>query len=186
MFVAHAPERIAAGRFLEEIDTLPCIVGGVGERSGERVARAVRRLRRADRPDDAGAGRAREDLDEHPALRDVRAAQPADDGLRAVRRERVRGDRPDQPRLPARRHRAARASPPAPACARTSPSPRSARTRPGMLLAVSRVNESVPLFLVEGIKRRLGGQLRGRKVAVLGLAVQARHRRRARLARRTS
>jgi UDP-N-acetyl-D-mannosaminuronic acid dehydrogenase len=38
-----------------------------------------------------------------------------------------------------------------------------------MLLAVSRVNESVPLFLVEGIKRRLG-DLRDRKVAVLGLA----------------
>jgi UDP-N-acetyl-D-mannosaminuronic acid dehydrogenase len=38
-----------------------------------------------------------------------------------------------------------------------------------MLLAVSRVNESVPLFLVEGIKRRLG-DLRERKVAVLGLA----------------
>ncbi len=30
VFVAHAPERIAAGRFLEEIDTLPCIIGGVG------------------------------------------------------------------------------------------------------------------------------------------------------------
>ena len=39
---------------------------------------------------------------------------------------------------------------------------------PGMLLAVSRVNESVPLFLVEGVKRRLGS-LAGRKVAVLGL-----------------
>ena len=39
---------------------------------------------------------------------------------------------------------------------------------PGMLLAVSRVNESVPLFLVEGVKRRLGG-LSSRKVAVLGL-----------------
>jgi UDP-N-acetyl-D-mannosaminuronic acid dehydrogenase len=39
---------------------------------------------------------------------------------------------------------------------------------PGMLLAVSRVNEAVPLFLVEGIKRRLGG-LASRKVAVLGL-----------------
>jgi len=39
---------------------------------------------------------------------------------------------------------------------------------PGMLLAVSRVNESVPLFLVEGLKRRLG-QLNGRKIAVLGL-----------------
>jgi UDP-N-acetyl-D-mannosaminuronic acid dehydrogenase len=42
---------------------------------------------------------------------------------------------------------------------------------PGMLLAVSRVNESVPLFLVDGLKRRLdNGTLRGRKIAVLGLA----------------
>ena len=32
LFVSHAPERIAAGRFLEEIDSLPCIIGGVGER----------------------------------------------------------------------------------------------------------------------------------------------------------
>ena len=38
-----------------------------------------------------------------------------------------------------------------------------------MLLGVSRVHESVPLFLVDGIKRRLG-DLRERKVAVLGLA----------------
>ena len=38
-----------------------------------------------------------------------------------------------------------------------------------MLLGVSRVHESVPLFLVDGVKRRLGS-LRGRKVAVLGLA----------------
>ena len=45
-------------------------------------------------------------------------------------------------------------------------------TAPGMLLAVSRVNEGVPNFLVDGVKRRLGngGSLRGRKVAVLGLA----------------
>ena len=43
---------------------------------------------------------------------------------------------------------------------------------PGMLLAVSRVHESVPLFIVEGLKRRLGS-LRGRKVAVLGLAFKA-------------
>jgi len=41
---------------------------------------------------------------------------------------------------------------------------------PGMLLAVSRVNESVPQFLVEGIKRRIGDDLSGRKVAVLGLS----------------
>src|ERR1700704_3112635 len=38
VFVAHAPERIAAGRFLEEISTLPGIVGGVGEASTERAA----------------------------------------------------------------------------------------------------------------------------------------------------
>jgi UDP-N-acetyl-D-mannosaminuronic acid dehydrogenase len=44
---------------------------------------------------------------------------------------------------------------------------------PGMLLAVSRVNESVPRFLVEGLKRRLGGELSGRKIAVLGLAFKA-------------
>ena len=38
-----------------------------------------------------------------------------------------------------------------------------------MLLAVSRVHETVPLFLVKGLKARLGGSLRDRKVAVLGL-----------------
>jgi UDP-N-acetyl-D-mannosaminuronic acid dehydrogenase len=41
---------------------------------------------------------------------------------------------------------------------------------PGMLLAVSRVHETVPLFLVKGLKTRLGGSLRDRKVAVLGLS----------------
>ena len=102
-FVAHVPERIAAGRFLEEIGTLPCIVGGVGEASGERAARLFERARRSDRADDAGPGRAGEDLDEHPPLHDVRAAEPADDGLRALRRERVRRHRADQPRLSARR-----------------------------------------------------------------------------------
>ena len=38
IFVAHVPERIAADRFMEEIGTLPCIVGGVGEASTERAA----------------------------------------------------------------------------------------------------------------------------------------------------
>jgi UDP-N-acetyl-D-mannosaminuronic acid dehydrogenase len=41
-----------------------------------------------------------------------------------------------------------------------------------MLLAVSRVNESVPLFLVEGLRRRLGS-LADSRVAVLGLAFKA-------------
>ena len=38
LFVSHVPERIAENHFLEEIATLPCIVGGVGEGSGARAA----------------------------------------------------------------------------------------------------------------------------------------------------
>src|SRR3954452_18095969 len=38
VFVAHAPERIAAGRFFAEIVSQPCIVGGVGKRSGSVAA----------------------------------------------------------------------------------------------------------------------------------------------------
>ena len=41
-----------------------------------------------------------------------------------------------------------------------------------MLLAVSRVNESVPLFLIRGLIRRIGA-LDGRRVCVLGLAFKA-------------
>src|ERR671931_2197565 len=44
VFVSHVPERIAAHRFLEEISTLPCIVGGVGTGSGERAARLFEAL----------------------------------------------------------------------------------------------------------------------------------------------
>jgi UDP-N-acetyl-D-mannosaminuronic acid dehydrogenase len=38
-----------------------------------------------------------------------------------------------------------------------------------MLPATSRVHESVPLFLIEGLKRRLGVSLRDRNIVVLGL-----------------
>ena len=37
-------ERIASAKFFEEISTLPCIVGGVGERSGEVAAELFERL----------------------------------------------------------------------------------------------------------------------------------------------
>src|SRR4029453_11274866 len=43
-FVAPGPEGIAADRFLAEIGTLPCIVSGVGEASGERAARLFEAL----------------------------------------------------------------------------------------------------------------------------------------------
>jgi UDP-N-acetyl-D-mannosaminuronic acid dehydrogenase len=83
VFVAHAPERIAAGRFLEEITSLPCIIGGVGDTSTERAAGLFEVF---------GA----------PIVRTTPVqAEPADDGLRELRRQRVRGDRADQPGLPA-------------------------------------------------------------------------------------
>src|SRR3954453_16972098 len=37
-FVAHVPERIANNRFMEEIETLPTIIGGGGARSGAKAA----------------------------------------------------------------------------------------------------------------------------------------------------
>ena len=134
VFVAHVPERIAADRFLDEIGTLPCIVGGVGEASGERAARLFERLGAPivqTTPVQAELAKIWTNILRYATFA---LPEPADDGLRALRRERLRRHRADQPRLPARRDGAARASPPAPACARTSRSPRSARTRPGMLL----------------------------------------------------
>ena len=66
VFVAHAPERIAENHFVEEIATLPHIVGGVDERSTEAVAELFEVFGVADRAHDAGAGGAGEDLDQHP------------------------------------------------------------------------------------------------------------------------
>ncbi|HYZ29850.1 MAG TPA: NAD(P)-binding domain-containing protein, partial [Thermoleophilaceae bacterium] len=37
-YIAHVPERIANNRFLEEIETLPTIIGGVGAGSGAKAA----------------------------------------------------------------------------------------------------------------------------------------------------
>ncbi|CAA9516862.1 MAG: UDP-glucose/GDP-mannose dehydrogenase, partial [uncultured Solirubrobacteraceae bacterium] len=90
-------------------DRLAAVHRGRGRKAlGRGGRRAVRGLRRAHRPDDAGPGRAGEDLDQHHAVRDVRAAEPADDGLRAVRRQRLRRHRAHQPRLSARGHGPAR------------------------------------------------------------------------------
>ena len=65
MFVAHAPERIAENHFVEEIATLPHIVGGVDERSTERSRACSRCSGRAIERTTAGAGGAGEDLDQH-------------------------------------------------------------------------------------------------------------------------
>ena len=168
VFVAHAPERIAAGRFLEEIGTLPCIVGGVGERSGEEVARLFEVFGAPivqTTPVQAELAKIWTNILRYTqfALPNLLMMDCEQHGANVfevidlINRDYPRGGMA-QPGLTAG------------TCLRkdfTFSEERSAA--PGMLLAVSRVNESVPLFLVEGIKRRLNG-LSGRKVAVLGLS----------------
>ena len=171
VFVAHAPERIAAGRFLEEIDTLPCIVGGVGARSGEVVAELFGAFRAPivqTTPVQAELAKIWANILRYTnfALPNLlmmdceRYSANVFDVIDLINRDYPRGGIA-QPGLTAG------------TCLRkdfTFSEERSAA--PGMLLAVSRVNESVPLFLLEGAKRRLGS-LADRKVAVLGLAFKA-------------
>ena len=193
VYVAHAPERIAAGRFLEEIDSLPCIIGGVGARSGEVVAELFSVF---DAPivqttpvqaelAKIWANILRYTLFALPNLLMMdceRYGANVFEVIDLVNRDYPRGGLA-QPGLTAG------------TCLRKDFAFSEERSNaPGMLLAVSRVNESVPLFLVEGIKRRLGphgapssgtgeasrgtagtslAALAGRKVAVLGLAFKA-------------
>ncbi|HUA73008.1 MAG TPA: nucleotide sugar dehydrogenase [Solirubrobacteraceae bacterium] len=167
VFVAHAPERIAAGRFIEEISTLPCIIGGVGDASTERTASTfsvfgapiVRTT-----PVQAELAKIWTNI-----LRYTTFALPnllmmdcerydanVFEVIDLINRDYPRGGIA-QPGLTAG------------TCLRKDFAFSEERSAaPGMLLAVSRVNESVPLFLVEGIKRRIGS-LASRKVAVLGL-----------------
>ena len=171
VFVAHAPERIAAGRFLEEIDTLPCIIGGVGPRSGEVAAELFGVFDAPvvqTSPVQAELAKIWTNI-----LRYTNFALPnllmmdcerhganVFEVIDLINRDYPRGGIA-QPGLTAG------------TCLRKDFTFSEERSpAPGMLLAVSRVNETVPLFLVEGIKRRLG-ELAHRKVAVLGVAFKA-------------
>jgi UDP-N-acetyl-D-mannosaminuronic acid dehydrogenase len=194
VYVAHAPERIAAGRFLEEIDSLPCIVGGVGARSGEVVAELFGAFDAPivqTTPVQAELAKIWANILRytHFALPNLlmmdceRYGANVFEVIDLVNRDYPRGGLA-QPGLTAG------------TCLRKDFAFSEERSNaPGMLLAVSRVNESVPLFLVEGVKRRLAarggsladapgmgpqapetaslGALAGRKVAVLGLAFKA-------------
>ena len=186
MFVAHAPERIAAGRFLEEIDTLPCIIGGVGDALG-----------RGARPSCSGSFGApivqttpvQAELAKiwtnilrytHFALPNLlmmdceRYGANVFEVIDLINRDYPRGGIA-QPGLTAG------------TCLRKDfafSEERSQRAR-ACCWPSRACNESVPLFLVEGVKRRLGvaGRPQGRGARP---GLQGRHRRRARLARRTS
>jgi UDP-N-acetyl-D-mannosaminuronic acid dehydrogenase len=169
IFVAHVPERIAADRFMAEIGTLPCIVGGVGEASGERAARLFEPLGAPivpTTPVQAELAKIWTNI-----LRYATFALP---NLLMMDCERYGANVFEVIDLVNRDYpRGGMAKPglTAGTCLRKDFTFSEERSNaPGMLLAVSRVHETVPLFLVDGVKRRLGGGLRERRVAVLGLA----------------
>ncbi len=168
VFVAHVPERIAADRFLEEIGTLPCIVGGVEEASADRAARLFEHLGAPivrTTPAQAELAKIWTNI-----LRYSTFALP---NLLMMDCERYGANVFEVIELINRDYpRGGMAAPglTAGTCLRKDFAfSEEQSTGPGMLLAVSRVHESVPLFLVDGVRRRVGS-LRERKVAVLGLA----------------
>jgi len=168
LFVSHVPERIAESHFLEEIATLPCIVGGVGEASGAKAAELFEvfgtRIVQTS-PIEAELAKIWTNILRYaqfalPNLLMMECEQYGANVFEVV--DLINRDYPrggiGQPGLTGG------------TCLRKDFVFSEERSSaPGMLLAVSRVHETVPLFLVEGLKRRLGGSLRDRKVAVLGL-----------------
>jgi UDP-N-acetyl-D-mannosaminuronic acid dehydrogenase len=167
VFVAHAPERIAAGRFLEEITTLPCIVGGVGEASTQRAAEVFSVFGAPivkTTPVQAELAKIWTNILRYTTFALPNLLMMDCESYGANVFEVIDLINRDYPRggiaMPGMT---------AGTCLRKDFAFSEERSNaPGMLLAVSRVNEAVPLFLVEGVKRRVGS-LASLKVAVLGL-----------------
>jgi UDP-N-acetyl-D-mannosaminuronic acid dehydrogenase len=168
VFVAHVPERIAVNHFMEEIATLPTIVGGVGPESGEAAAglfgvfgtEIVQTTAVQAELAKIWTNILRYTQFALPNLLMMESEQYGANVFEVI--DLINHDYPRggmaQPGLTAG------------TCLRKDFAFSEERSSaPGMLLSVSRVHESVPLFLVEGLKRRMGGSLRGCKVAVLGL-----------------
>ena len=169
--VAHAPERIAAGRFIEEIHSLPCIVGGVGPASGRVVgdlfsvfgAPVVQTTAVQAELAKIWTNILRYTTFALPNLLMMDCEQYDANVFEVI--ELINRDYP--------RGGIAMPGMTAGSCLRKDFAFSEERSNaPGMLLAVSRVNESVPLFLVRGLRRRIG-ELEGRRVCVLGLAFKA-------------
>jgi UDP-N-acetyl-D-mannosaminuronic acid dehydrogenase len=167
VFVAHAPERIAAGRFLEEISTLPCIIGGVGEASTDRAASTFSVFGAPivkTTPVQAELAKIWTNILRYTTFALPNLLMMDCESYGANVFEVIDLINHDYPRggiaMPGMT---------AGTCLRKDFVFSEERSNaPGMLLAVSRVNEAVPRFLVEGIRRRVG-DLASRKVAVLGL-----------------
>jgi UDP-N-acetyl-D-mannosaminuronic acid dehydrogenase len=167
VFVAHAPERIAENHFVEEITALPHIVGGVDDQSTDAVAALFEVF--GSRIEKTTAVQAELAKIWTNILRYTNFALPnllmmnceqyganVFEIIDLINRDYPRGGIA-MPGLTGG------------TCLRKDFAFSEERSvAPGMLMSVSRVNESVPLFLAEGMKKRLG-TLQGKKVAVLGL-----------------
>ncbi|HEY7967428.1 MAG TPA: nucleotide sugar dehydrogenase [Solirubrobacteraceae bacterium] len=171
IYVAHAPERIAASRFFSEIGTLPCIVGGAEPESGRVVGELFALL---------GAPVVQTTA-VHAELAKIwtnilRYSTFALPNLLMMDCEQYDANVFEVIELINRDYPRGGIAMPgltAGSCLRKDFAFSEERSNsPGMLLAVSRVNESVPLFLVRGLARRLGS-LEGRRVGVLGLAFKS-------------
>ena len=168
LFVAHVPERIAVNHFVEEIATLPAIVGGVGEESGRRAAELFAVFGteiEQTTPVQAELAKIWTNILRYAqfALPNLLMMQCEQHGanvfevIELINRDYPRGGMA-MPGLTAG------------TCLRKDFTFSEERSpAPGMLMAVSRVHETVPHFLVEGIKRRMAGTLEDKKVVVLGL-----------------
>jgi UDP-N-acetyl-D-mannosaminuronic acid dehydrogenase len=168
VFVSHVPERIAENHFLEEIATLPTIIGGVGEASRQKAAELFEVFGTEivhTSPIQAELAKIWTNI-----LRYTQFALP---NLLMMECDQYGANVFEVVDLI--NHEYPRGGIQAPGltsgtCLRKDFAFSEERSNaPGMLLAVSRVHETMPLFLVSGLKRRLGGSLRDRKVAVLGL-----------------
>jgi UDP-N-acetyl-D-mannosaminuronic acid dehydrogenase len=166
-YVAHVPERIAANRFVEEIETLPTIIGGCGTGSGQKAADLFEIFGaeiRQTSPVEAELAKIWTNIYRYvtfaiPNLLMMESEQYGANVFEVI--DLINRDYP----------RGGIAAPglTAGTCLRKDFAFSEERSSaPGMLLAVSRVHESMPRFIVDGLRRRLGS-LRDRKVAVLGL-----------------
>jgi UDP-N-acetyl-D-mannosaminuronic acid dehydrogenase len=168
LFVAHVPERIAENHFLEEIASLPTIVGGVGHASGAKAAELFEVFGteiEQTTPIQAELAKIWTNI-----LRYTQFALP-----NLLMREAEQYGANVFEVIDLINHEYPRGGMAAPGltagtCLRKDFAFSEERSSaPGMLLAVSRVHETMPLFLVSGLKKRFGETLRDRKVAVLGL-----------------
>ena len=170
--VAYCPERIAQGHAIRELNELPQIVSGCSEEAVDRRGGALRADRAADHPARGRGGGAGEALHERVALHPVRGREP-------VLHDRAEHRRRLQPRAPGDGGRLRPRGQPAVRRLRRRPlsaerhhaAGRVQRERFSLGQAAMGINEGLPSFLVESLKRRY--KLDETRVGILGMAFKA-------------